>query len=95
MTVLTCRAAGTGDLTVHLRNPDIPESTRPGKGANAKHRAFHGFREWEGHGGQTVCGRFLLLEEVWSDHEAEDRDPLCPDCFPSGPPPAYDEPSLL
>lgn len=33
--------------------------------------------------GTTVCGRPMLLEELWCTYEPEPDDPLCPDCFPA------------
>ena len=38
-------------------------------------------KEWTGHDGATLCGRRLELDELWTPHIPEPRDPLCPACF--------------
>lgn len=83
----TVRAAGTLDLTVHRRDPDVEPVLMPATGARASYRAIRigksGFepREFNGHAGKTVCGKTLDLDELWVDYQPEDRDDLCPRCF--------------
>lgn len=101
----TYRAAGTLDLTVHLRDPDVAAKMRPASGVDARYRAIttrpdnaletpkFEVREWNGHAGATVCGRLMLLDELWVRHAPEDHDPTCDLCF--GRAPAHHEPTML
>ncbi len=79
--LVTVRAAGTLDLTVHARAVDAP--TRTVLSGATRYRVGGGTRSL-GPGstaGATVCGRPMLLEELWCPHRPEPRDPRCPRCF--------------
>lgn len=93
------RAAGTLDLTVHLRDPAVEPSMRPANTAGAYYRTLDAkegrhprVREWEGHAGATLCGKLLELSELWVEHEPEAGDPCCRGCFDGEP--LDDEPDL-
>lgn len=67
---------------------------RPATGAGSRYRALTEHpdgnvlkeqlrtREWTGHAGATVCGRPLLLEELWVNYEPQPGDRICLSCFP-------------
>lgn len=90
---LTVRAAGTLDFTVHLRDPDVPAKVTPARESGSQYRALterpegsledrFQTREWNGHLGATVCGRRMLLDELWVNYVPDDpRDVNCPQCF--------------
>lgn len=90
----TVRAAGTLDLTVHRRDLDVEPKAIPAKGPTSRYRAIVEHpdgnalkerlapREWNGHAGATVCGKPMLLEELWVNYVPELIDRLCPRCFP-------------
>lgn len=89
------RAAGTLDLTVHRRDVATPPRMHPSGRLSGRYRAFTqadmgqgherrdvlAAKEWVGHAGATVCGRRLLLDELWVAYDPESRDRLCPDCW--------------
>jgi hypothetical protein len=77
------RAAGTLDLTVHLRDPDVPAKIRPvfGQQRDRQRVIVDVAREAEGHAGATICGKPLRLEELWTAHDPEPRDVWCDRCL--------------
>lgn len=79
----TIRAAGTLDLTVHRRDPDVPARITPvfGQQGRRQRAIVQVAAEATGHAGATVCGKLLELEELWVDYEPEPRDDLCRRCF--------------